>query len=182
MDDDSGRRQAIEWLRSLKPDALPDAASAERLRTAVATVVAAIERGEYEGLTGADALCRYCDSLPESVRWPRPSNALFKYGEPALRDQLLSLPPWPRQQPPGVYELPPRDRIEIECCIVDDWAVELFEYCRTRPQSGLRMTAMLDQVDKAISPWDRHRIGLHTSIECFERIVFWQRLAMELPP
>ena len=182
MDDDSGRRQAIEWLRTLKPDALPDAASTERLQTAVHNLVAAIERGEYEGLSGAEALVCYFDSLPESVRWPSPSNVFFKIGQPALRDRLLSLPPWPRQQPPGVHEEPPLERIELECRVIDDWAVRLFDYCRLRHSTGLRMAAMLDDIDRAIGPSDLSRIGLRTSLEAYERIRVWQRLVMRLTP
>lgn len=44
------------------------------------------------------------------------------------------------------------------------------------------MVAMLDNLDQAIGPWDRNRIGLRTSLEANERIRAWQRLALRLTP
>lgn len=87
-------RKAIEWLHSLKPEHLLSMPAAEHLRLAVAAVVARLERGEYQDLTGVEALVKYLDSLPDSVLWPLNLTApYFIYGEPALSKRLLALPP-----------------------------------------------------------------------------------------
>ncbi len=175
---DSRPRQAIEWLLSLKPDTLPTITSAERLKDAVTNVVAAIESGEYENLSGAEALIEYFDSLPDSICWPRPAVPLLKYGQPALLDRLFALATGPVSH--NVSKESRSDLAEMECEAIDEWAIGLFEHCRKQPPAGLRMMAMLDQVEVAVGPWDRRRIGLRASFEANERLRAWQRFAARL--
>lgn len=180
MTDASIKTRAIEWLRSLRPEVLPVDSARVRLRVAIEVVSAAIERGEYAGLSGPAALTIYFESLPDSVRWPRAQTVYFDVGGAALCERLLALPPWQRTKPIGEWEEPPATRVALECEIIDEWATELFQYCRQRPPLGLRMLAMMDNIERSVSPFDQSRIGLTISWPAFKRLLGWQRLAGRL--
>lgn len=101
----------------------------------------------------------------------------WKYGLPALRDSLIALPARPRRHDfPYLPQLPTDDRNRIESAIVDDWAVELFRYCRRCSSPGLRMVAMLTDAQEHLN--DAYaRVGIEPTDAAMDRVRSWQRLA-----
>ena len=108
--------------------------------------------------------------------------ARFPHGYTTLSRTLLYLPAGTGMT--SIDELAPEiaERAALECSIIDDWAAGLFDYCRNRHSGGLRMAAIMDNIDRAISPWDHDRIGLITSRKANERVIEWQQFALRLPP
>jgi hypothetical protein len=107
----------------------------------------------------------------------RLSTPYFRYGVPALRDRLRALPT--RRQPQPPFELNPatQERIQIECGIVDEWAIELLDYCRHRPYGDLRFHAMLLEA-RHIDPNDAYwRMAFNPTWEACARVREWLQFA-----
>ena len=129
-----------------------------------------VDGGTYVGFRAAhpefseDDITAGIAALPRPVVFPSPQTSYRTYGAHALVERLLALPSRPIADPPTP------ERIDLECQIVDQWAVELFQYCRTRHSCGLRMYAM-------ISAAHNYGIRLHATWEAHDRIWMWKRLA-----
>ncbi len=106
-----------------------------------------------------------------------------RYGKLALCNKLLELPSRRQSHPPFELQAPTKERIELECQIVDDWAIDLFRYCCRRPQPGLRMYAMVANAARDFNPADVYmRLGLYPTYEACARIRAWVDWAQALPP
>jgi hypothetical protein len=111
----------------------------------------------------------------------RPSTPYFTYGVPALLDRLHALPTRRRAPSPVAFNAATEELIQTECQIVDEWAINLFEYCHRRPHGDRRFHAMLVEA-RDIDPNDAYyRMGLFPTWEACVRVRQWIWFAAHLP-
>jgi hypothetical protein len=106
-----------------------------------------------------------------------PTIPQFQYGRSALELRLVRMPRRPLPQP-----YPETDPLtDLECSIVDDWAIALFGYCRRRSGTGLRMCAMLVAAEQGL--WTHLiREGCPPSVKAMRRLEIWKEWAARIPP
>lgn len=113
-------------------------------------------------------------SLPTRVAFPAAKTPQLVFGAHALILQLQALY--------GVFRDPMSDNRRVaERALFDEWAVDLFLYCRQEPQSGLRYLAMLHDAE-ARTALALAKEGYDVSLAAMTRLRDWRKLAMQLPP
>ena len=113
-------------------------------------------------------------ALPKPVVFARPRTPYLEIGAPALSERLGALY--------AIFKDPlSENRSAAERTLVDEWAVDLFSYCRQKPMAGLRFLAMLQDAETQtylVLTKDGFRVSLVVGL----RLGFWKRIATQLPP
>lgn len=101
----------------------------------------------------------------------------YQFGFTALYMQLLGA-----SQRSNHKDFDTNAQAQLECAIIDEWAIILFRYCRRHPRSGLRMYAMLSHAEDHLWMMLAREHGCSGTPEAIQRLRKWRNWAATIPP